>query len=246
MDGGRKDRQKVSHHGEPYTDRPVTLHKGTQIATLDMVEAPTGRGPEQGSVGKEMLEQMMRLSERDLTETRREKLLNLLKRYSDIFAENRQDVGRTDKVTHRISTETSPSIRQPVRCVPPTKREDTRKLLQGMLDQDVIRPSSSPWASPIVLVKKKDGSTRFCVYYRKVNKVNKVTRKDAYPLPRVDDTLDTLAGAKWFSTLDLISAGFCLVGGGGGGGGGGRGSFPPKDFVNDFFLNFPNALTLFL
>ena len=66
----------------------------------------------------------------------------------------------------------------------------------------MIRPSSSPWASPIVLVKKKDGSTRFCVDYRKVNKV---TRKDAYPLPRVDDTLDTLAGAKWFSTLDLIS-----------------------------------------
>ena len=71
-----------------------------------------------------------------------------------------------------------------------------------MLKKDVIQPSSSPWASPIVLVKKKDGSTRFCVDYRKVNGV---TRKDAYPLPRVDDTLDTLAGAKWFTTLDLVS-----------------------------------------
>ena len=142
------------------TDQPVTLHKGTQIATLDMVEAPTDREvgkvqahPEQGSVGKEeMLEQMVRLLERDLTETQREQLLNLLKRYSDIFAENRQDVGRMDKVTHRISTGISPPIHQPVRRVPPAKREDTRKLLQGML----IRPSSSPWASPIVLVKKKD------------------------------------------------------------------------------------------
>ena len=65
-----------------------------------------------------------------------------------------------------------------------------------------MKPSASPWASPIVLVTKKDGSTRFCVDYRKVNQV---TRKDAYPLPRVDDTLDTLSGAKWFSTLDLIS-----------------------------------------
>ena len=71
-----------------------------------------------------------------------------------------------------------------------------------MLEKDVIQPSSSPWASPIVLVQKKDGSTRFCIDYRKVNTV---TRKDAYPMPRVDDTLDTLAGAKWFSTLDLIS-----------------------------------------
>ena len=66
----------------------------------------------------------------------------------------------------------------------------------------MIKPSTSPWASPIVLVQKKDGSTWFCVDYRKVNNV---TRKDAYPLPRVDDILDTLAGSQWFSTLDLIS-----------------------------------------
>ena len=60
--------------------------------------------------------------------------------------------------------------------------------------------SSSPWASPVVLVRKKDGSTCFCIDYRKVNAV---THKDAYPLPRVDDTQDTLAGTKWFTTLDL-------------------------------------------
>ena len=70
-----------------------------------------------------------------------------------------------------------------------------------MLEKDVIQPSTSPWASPIMLVQKKHGTLRLCVDYRKVNDV---TRKDAYPLPRVDDTLETLSGSKWFTTLNLI------------------------------------------
>ncbi len=77
-----------------------------------------------------------------------------------------------------------------------------QELLAGMLKSEVVQPSSSPWASPIVLVKKKDNSFRFCVDYRKLNDV---THKDAYPLPRIDDTLDSLSGSKWFSTIDLLS-----------------------------------------
>ncbi len=92
--------------------------------------------------------------------------------------------------------------------MPQLRRQEAKKLLDDMLGRSVIQPSSSPWASPVVLVPKKDGSLRFCIDYQKVNSV---TRKDAYPLPRVDDTLDILAGSKWFSTVDLLS-GYWQVG----------------------------------
>ena len=69
-----------------------------------------------------------------------------------------------------------------------------------MLSDGTITPSSSPWLSSVVLVRKRDGSYRFCIDYRALNGI---TVKDAYPLPRVDETLDSLEGAKYFSTLDL-------------------------------------------
>ncbi|GBM00253.1 Transposon Ty3-I Gag-Pol polyprotein [Araneus ventricosus] len=71
-----------------------------------------------------------------------------------------------------------------------------------MVDNGITEESSGPWATPIVLVKKKDGSTRFCVDYRNLNEI---TKKDSYPLPRIDDTLDALYGSQWFTLLDLKS-----------------------------------------
>ena len=118
------------------------------------------------------------------------------------MADSPDMLGRTGALQHRIETGSAIPIRQQARRVLLPRRETVHKLLQEMLSRNVISPLKSPWASPIVLVKKKDGSTRFCVDYRKVNEV---TRKDAYPLPRVDDSLDTLAGSKWFTTLDLKS-----------------------------------------
>ena len=74
--------------------------------------------------------------------------------------------------------------------------------VETMLNQGVIQPSCSPWSSPVVMVQKKDGSWRFCIDFCRVNAV---TQQDAYPLPRIDATLDSLAGSSLFTTLDLAS-----------------------------------------
>ncbi|GBO20384.1 Retrovirus-related Pol polyprotein from transposon 297 [Araneus ventricosus] len=103
---------------------------------------------------------------------------------------------------HRIKTRDHPPIKQYPTRLPLAKKEEAECLVKEMVDNGIIEESSGPWASPIVLVKKKDGSTRFCVDYRKLNEI---TIKDSYPLPRIDDTLDALNGSQWFSTLDLKS-----------------------------------------
>ena len=93
-----------------------------------------------------------------------------------------------------------------IQCVAEPHRQRKRKkeeeCVTEMLTGGQIEPSDSPWSSAVVLVTKKDGGTRFCVDYRQLNDA---TTKDAYPLPRIDDTLDMLAGKQWFSTLDLAS-----------------------------------------
>ncbi|KRX21165.1 Transposon Ty3-I Gag-Pol polyprotein [Trichinella nelsoni] len=121
---------------------------------------------------------------------------------SHVLATSDEDLGRTSVIRHAIHTGDA----KPVRCSPRRiayhQRAQVETLLNEMIHRDVIEPSCSPWASPIVLVNKKDGSCRFCVDYRQLNNV---TQKDAHPLPRIDDTLDALSGAQWFSTLDLAS-----------------------------------------
>ena len=126
----------------------------------------------------------------------------LLRNYADVFSTGPDDIGRTPLVKHRIRTGDTAPIKQHPRRLPLSQQQSCKEEVQKMLKHDVIRPSASPWASPIVIVKKKDGSLRFCIDYRKLNAA---TIKDAYPLPRIDDSLDCLSGSKWFCTLDLAS-----------------------------------------
>ena len=101
-----------------------------------------------------------------------------------------------------IDTGDASPQREPVRRIPFAVRQEVACQLKKMQEAGVIKPSSSPWASPVVMVRKKDGSYRFCIDYRGLNQV---TKSDMFPLPRIDDLLDQLGKAKYFTTLDLAS-----------------------------------------
>lgn len=131
-----------------------------------------------------------------------QRFLQLLKKWTCVFASHDDDFGQTDIVQHQIPTGIAPPCRERYHPIPPSLYPELRALLQGMLDNGVVRESSSPWATPVVLVKKKEGSWRFCVDYRKLNVV---THKDAYLLPRIEESLTGLKKAQWYSTLDLAS-----------------------------------------
>ena len=164
-------------------------------------------GLEPGGDRERLLLQQLDLKMDHLTPSERTQLEAHLLMYADAFALDASELGTTCLAEHTINTGDHPPIRHPVRRMPFALRDQVDRLVEEMLSQEVIVPSASPWASPVVLVRKKDGGVRFCVDYRKLNSETKL---DEFPLPRIDDTLDMLSGARYFTTLDLAS-GYWLV-----------------------------------
>ncbi|KAG8174804.1 hypothetical protein JTE90_002567 [Oedothorax gibbosus] len=138
----------------------------------------------------------------NLEADQRKKLQGLLENFQDSFHRGPSRQKPKINVKHKIDTGNHTAISQRPYRVSPAERRIINEEVDKMLERDVIRPSEGPWSSPVVLVRKKDGSWRFCVDYRRLNKV---TKKDVYPLPRIDDTLDCLRGAQYFSSMDLYS-----------------------------------------
>jgi hypothetical protein len=132
-----------------------------------------------------------------LSANERKRLQTLLEEFQEVF---QSEPGRTNLTEHSINTGAAPPSRQPPYRVPFAYRETVLQELKDMERTGVIEPSTSEWAAPIVLVKKKDGTLRFCVDYRRFNSVSQV---DAYPMPRIDELIDRLGKAKYISTLDL-------------------------------------------
>ena len=183
------------------------VRAGTVIAKLTPVSEVLSEPATSASVteAKELpliLQDLYNRACEGLDVKQRKHVKKFLIRHSEIFAKDDRDFGRTDLVKHSIKTGLKTPIKQHLRRTPVHLHGTVNEHIDDMLKRDVIEPSSSPWASGIVLAKKKDGTTRFCIDYRKLNDA---TIKDAYPLPRIDETLDHLAGSCMFSTLDLSS-----------------------------------------
>ena len=136
------------------------------------------------------------------TEDQQKWVRSVIEKYSFLFAMDSLDLGRTDMVKHHIDLTDYTPIKDRYRRIPPHQYKEVRKHLKEMLDIGAIRRSNSPWASPVILVRKKDGSLRFCIDLRKLNAR---TVKDAYSLPCIEDALDTLNGTCIFTSLDLKS-----------------------------------------
>ncbi|PIK34653.1 hypothetical protein BSL78_28525 [Apostichopus japonicus] len=170
-----------------------------QVQTVDANELQTvSEPPEQVSTRAIPLESKMTIGDK-LNVSQREELRALLHRYDDVFSQHEETLA-CDKVEHRIILLDDKPVKVPHRRIPPHRWKEVRDHLQQLLSRQIIRESSSPYASPVVLVRKKDNSLRMCVDYRALNAK---THRDAYPIPRIEEALDALKGANYFCSLDL-------------------------------------------
>jgi predicted aspartyl protease len=152
--------------------------------------------------GYKHVEELVSTLPAELTADQRTRAADLIKSYAQVFSKSATDLGRNSMLPHRINTANHPPVRQPLRRQPYAHQAEIERNVQEMLAAKVIEPAASAWASNVLLVRKKDGSYRFCVDMRKVNEL---TIKDCYPLPRIDSCLESLGGSCYFSTLDLRS-----------------------------------------
>ena len=195
----------------------LEIKKGTPIARMvaanlvpRVINAISAKGPDPTSTLKEAERQDLLLDKLDLSgleewpTEQAEKARGLLKEYHDIFFLEKQDMGHTKAAEHKIVLKDpdTPPFKERFRRIPPPTIDEVRDHLKLMLDAGVIRPSNSPWCNAVVLVRKKDGSLRFCIDFRKLNSL---TVKDSHPLPRICEMLESLAGAAHYSTFDMNS-----------------------------------------
>ncbi|KAK3741497.1 hypothetical protein QZH41_002963, partial [Actinostola sp. cb2023] len=133
----------------------------------------------------------------ELDDEQKQQIKEMLEEYSDVLSGT---PNMTNAAIHQIDTGDSTPIRGAPYKIPQKLEEEVNKEIEKMLALGIIRPSTSPWASPVVIVPKPDGTIRFCVDYRKLNEV---TKMDAYPIPSMERMIEKVATAKYISTLDL-------------------------------------------
>lgn len=187
------------------THQDITLREGTHLGEFFSVDeseiVPLTHAPVKTVSAISSTElPLVSLQESPASQQQKEKIAALLAEHQEIFNMTKGVAGKCTLIKHSIKTGDHPPIRQRAYRASPDKKEEIDRQVEALLEDGVIEGSFSPWAAPVVLVKKKNGEWRFCIDYRRLNSI---TVKDCHPLPRVDDTLDALAGSLWFSTLDF-------------------------------------------
>ena len=210
---------KVSIVVQNVSESPIHLKKGIQVARLvPATPVPPGM-PALVSGGVTALEAMAEplsmaewqaklLEKLDLSGMKNwaprnaEVAKQLVLSYHDVFALDKNELGCTSTVEHEICIVDSEPFKERFRRIPPPLLEEVRASLRDMLDAGAIHPSQSHWCNAIMLVRKKDGTLCFCVDFRQLNAR---TKKDLYPLPRIQEALESMASATHFSLMDLKS-----------------------------------------
>lgn len=184
--------------------RIALIHQG-EMASGDELDATTWDDGRCTTLTDEDLDEMVGRSDPTLTLQQCGMLRSLLAKNADLFTAQLSGdtpAGLAKHAPHRIDTGTHVPIKRAPYRVSPTEQKIIETEVEKMLQAGIISPSTSPWAAPVLLVEKADGSVRFCVDYRQLNRI---THKDAYPLPRIDDMLDHIGKSTFRSTMDLVS-----------------------------------------
>ena len=179
---------------------PIAIGKGTHMAKIE--RAMKVQSVEKKTSKNHKVSEQLNFDKNDLSSAERTRLKQLMDKYNHVFSSGEHDLGFYNKEKFEIDTKDETPIKNRAYRVPYAKQETIDMLIDDMLLNKKISKSRSPWASPIVLVKKKDGSDRFCVDYRKLNAI---TVKDNYPVPLIEETLDSLEGSNYFTSFDLAS-----------------------------------------
>jgi Reverse transcriptase (RNA-dependent DNA polymerase) len=183
-----------------FSEHPLLVRKGQVVGLADAAQSYPAcvLSSKDADSDTDEWSEMIRKTVSHLSEDQKSQLLQILRPYSSMWDGR---LGEIPTVKHHIPTRGPPIASQPYRAGP-ASREVIDAEIQRMLSLGIIEPAAGPWSAPIVLIPKPDGSVRFCVDYRKLNAV---TENDSYALPRIDDCLDSLGSARYFSTLDANS-----------------------------------------
>lgn len=188
------------------SDKSVKLYKGSTLGELqpleDTIESRFADLHFETFTERSDFEKKVNLDSNNLSAEDKQRVLDMLWKNKEAFAFNPKKPPTTTATQHTINVENAKPINVPPHRQPPRVDKIVSEHITEMLDNNLIYGSHSPWASPVVLAKKKDGTWRFCVDYRRLNAV---TKREAYPIPRIDDTLHSLSGNIFFSALDCAS-----------------------------------------